>query len=508
MPVAKGHEDRNALLAAGFGNALDPVAFAEEVLGIDLNPAQQRWFRLLKPKDGWSWPNKVIIHVAANQIGKSLGLAIIMLWACVNKIGVPSPGIVTDPRKKPLTSEAWVRYPYMWAHVAPVQQQAYIPFRDISLIVKGAHPAQRRPCKLVAPLISETKIEGYYDGWELANGSTIQFRTTENKADALQGRRFAAISFDEAAFETHLKVVVNEVLMMRLIASGGPLLLVSTPNGLNEFYEFAQRIWQHPDVDMPEERVWQTPDGWALVLSHISDNAGYGLPVEEVERMERDLPPETKEQQLRGAFLEPAEAFFVPSIRILSTFVDLPESELPRSGHRYVAFWDVSQSSDPMAAIVLDTTNTVWIGVYFRHWRKPPGIDQTLLDIYQLHALYNSDGGQCITGYDATSMGGAMLRQSLSGLSPAMPLNLAGPTMKLNTLTNLRAVLLSGNILLPRAWMQLSREVLSYRLKDERIAQDSVMTLAGAAHIAAVGATGTISRPFRITRRSSTHAWR
>jgi len=507
VSAGKGHEDRNALLAAGFGQALDLVSFTRDILGIDPNPAQERWFRLLQPVDGWRWPNKVILHVAANQIGKSLGLAIIMLWACVNKIGVPPIGKRVIHDKNPLTVEQWVRHPYQWAHVAPVQQQAYIPYRDISLIIKGAHPAQRRPCKLVAPLIVETKIEGYYDGWELANGATIQFRTTENKADALQGRRFAAISFDEAAFETHLKVVVNEVLMMRLVASGGPLLLVSTPNGLNEFYEFAQSVWQHPDVDMPEERVWRTPDGWALVLSHISDNSGYGLPPDEVERMERDLPPETKEQQLRGAFLEPAEAFFVPSVRILSSFVDLPESELPRAGHHYVAFWDVSQSSDPMAAIVIDVTNTVWVGVYYRYFRKPPGIDQTLLDIYQLHALYNSDGAQCITGYDATSMGGAMLRQSLSGLSPAMPLNLAGPTMKLNTLTNLRAVLLSGNILLPKAWTQLSREILSYRLKDKDVAQDSVMTLAGAAHIAAVGSTGPISRPFRITRRT-THAWR
>jgi hypothetical protein len=209
-----------------------------------------------------------------------------------------------------------------------VQQQAYIPYRDISLIIKGAHPAQRRPCKLVAPLIVETKIEGYYDGWELANGATIQFRTTENKADALQGRRFAAISFDEAAFETHLKVVVNEVLMMRLVASGGPLLLVSTPNGLNEFTSSRS--------PSGSTRTWTCPRsgcGGHLMDGRSCCRTSATTGVRAAARRSRAHGARSSARDegtaARGAFLEPAEAFFVPSVRILSSFVDLPSLSCP-----------------------------------------------------------------------------------------------------------------------------------------------------------------------------------
>jgi hypothetical protein len=497
--------------------------FAWRVLGLEVNHAQRRWFKLIRPQEnGWEWRVKAVLHVAANQIGKTLGLAVIILWAGFYKIGVP-----TDDEKR------WFASPYQWFHVAPTQNQAYLPLKDAILLIQGVHPAQRGKCLLPKGLITQTKIETYYDGLAFWNGAVVQFRTTEDKAKALQGRRAAGVSMDECAFEDHLKAVVNETLLMRLISTGGPFIGVSTPNGINDWFEMIQAIIDEsptPDVAVDGHwalggsckvgepiPIWETPEEWALLWSTIEDNIGFGITPEEAARMERDLDPATKEQQLRGAFLEPADAFFVPIANVQACFSrQLPEAAEPLPNHRYVIAWDPSSASDPTVAVVLDVTKRPWIGVNFKYFSKPLGETKLLLEIYALHALYNGYGMQpkrgevrskAITVFDETSMGGAMLRQQLARLSPKRGINLAGPSTKRVLLTNLRAALNAKAMRLPSGWLQLMRELLNYKLPDDKLRQDSVMALLCAVEIAARGFSGETTARFRpagrTTRRNS-----
>lgn len=470
--------------------------FSEEILGVRLNRAQRRWFRRIQA--GGKWTVKGSVHVAANQTGKSLGVAILILWAAIYKIGVEFE--VDDPK-------AWLDAPFHWFHVAPTQQQAYIPLRDIELLVKGAHPAQGERCKLPAGLVKFEKVEQYYDGFTTPFGASVQFRTTEEKAKALQGRRAHGISFDEAAFEAHLKSVINETLLMRLISTGGPLHIVSTPNGINDYFEVVQQL---KDAGREvEDQVWLTDDGWVLVWSTIHDNAGYGVSAAEIERMERDLDPATKEQQLRGAFLEPAEAFFTPTSQILTAFrTNLPEYVPPEPGRTYVIFWDPSVASDPTACYVLDVTHKPWQVVEEVWERKPLGILPLVDRIFGLHNRRAGEGhigfdrSTAITGYDSTSMGGAIVKQMLAGLSPQKALNFGGESRKkLDILTNLRDALNKGDLIIPDALVGLKREILNYRLKDEKLQQDRVMALAGAAWIAAKGFSGVYATSFRPSGR-------
>lgn len=490
LTVGQEQVELFARLAAG---RTDIAYFFREVLGIEPNPAQRRWFKIIRPQDdGWEWRLKLAVHVAANQIGKTLGLGGLILWACTYKIGVPIESY-----------KDWLERPYPWFHLAPSQQQAYLVLKDIVGILTGSHPAQRHPCRLPQGFVTQTKIEQYYDGLTFWNGATVQFRTMEEQAKALQGRRAAGISVDEAAFEDHLKTIINTVLMMRLIAMGGPLWLVSTPNGINDFYEVAQAtIEAGREV---EDRLWESEDEKSgMVWSIITDNEGYGLTSEEIARMERDLDESTKEQQLRGAFLEPSEAFFVPAQEVIKAWTKkLEPEELPIAGHKYVIFWDPSVASDPTAVVVLDVTTEPWRGVFFKHYLRPPNIQTLIHDIYALHALYGGASDRlgrrsaAITGFDSTSMGGAMLRQQLSGLHPSRPVNLAGPRAKLDLLTDLRAALLKRRVLIPAAWVRAQREVLNYRLKDEKLVQDTVIALAGAVHLAARGFSGSSTAAFR-----------
>ena len=521
-------------LEALAGGRYDIAAFSREVLGIDPNAAQLRWYRYINPaKDGWTWRYKLVIHVAANQIGKTIGIAVLILWACTYKIGIEPPDS-NDPK----SLQDWMSRPYQWFHLAPTQQQAYLPLRDIALMVQGAHPAQETgkdkglTCRWLPGLVQEVKQEQYYDGLTFWNGATCQFRTTEDKAKALQGRRAAGISFDEAAFEDHLRAVVEETLMMRLVAMNGPLFLVGTPNGINDYYEYVEAITQHGEErpwqglateQNPEERVWINGPG-VVCWSHITDNVGYGLSQEAVDLMESGLDETTKEQQLRGAFLEPSEAFFAPIKSTLEAFRardakgrPIPALVGPRPGRKYVIFWDPSLASDPTAAVVLDVTNPEqWVGVALKHHKKPLGIVELVQEMYAVHLLYNSaedparqkPKSVAITGFDATSMGGQAIKQLLTGISPQRAVNFGGPTAKIKMLTNLRAKMQKGGLILPDEWNAARREIANYRLKDDKLVQDIVMALAGAADIASHGFSGETSRRFNVSGRVTVSAWR
>ncbi len=479
----------------------DILVFAE-LLGIRFNPGQIRWLRYAASTiDGWKWNWQQTIHVAANQIGKTLAVAVLILWACFYKIGVD-----------PSNPEGWQSRPYLWFHLAPTQQQAYHALNDARMLIKGSHPAQGDRCKLSFvenKLVSETKVATYYDGLEFWNGAICQFRTTDDKASALQGYRASGISVDEAAFEDHLRVVVNETLMMRLISTGGPLHMVSTPNGMNDYFDFVEDIRKYNDS--PEERVWVDRNGKSAVAwSVITDNVGFGITQVQVDHMEANLDPATKEQQLRGAFLEPAEAFFVPGDKILAAFRrGIPEEEQPLPGHRYAIFWDVSVASDPTVAVVVDITKPEWRGVYFKHYPRPMGITQLLNAMMMLHINYNSaedprrmlPRSRATTGYDATAMGGVMFKQMLRNLTPSRPVNFGGPSEKLKMLTSARAVLTKGDLVLPDTWTRMRQEVLSYRLKDDKLRQDCVMALVGAVNVANSGMGIGVSRPMNVSAR-------
>jgi hypothetical protein len=105
------------------------------------------------------------------------------------------------------------------------------------------------------------------------------------------------------------------------------------------------------------------------------------------------------------------------------------------------------------------------------------------------------------TGFDSTSMGGAIIRQQLEHIVPKRPLNFAGKT-KIKALTNLRAALSRGDLMLPPTWSRVQREVFGYRLDDAKIVQDCVMALTGAAFLASQGTMGPNRAPFRYGYRT------
>lgn len=492
-----------------FRKGRDPIYFAEVFLGCRLNPAQRRFFlTACRTKKGWGWVFRRAVHVSGNQTGKTLSLAIAVLWAATYKIGVKNDNW-----------DRWLSSPYNWFHLAPTYSQTLLLMNDMRALMQGAHPAQydretgqKRPVYWDQALFDEKKFGGgTYPGFLLFNGSVIHFRTSDDKAKALQGVRAHGISFDEAAFELHLKEILNEAVKLRLVSTGGPLWLVSTPNGINDYFEVVQEVLQKGTKTF-HSRVWEAPkEKLCLVWSHISDNIGFGLTDEDVEFMEMDVDSATKEQQLRGAFLEPKDAFFVPSRQIIKAFTSkLIEEEAPKNDHRYVIFWDVSIATDPTVVVVLDVTRKPWKGVYFRRWTTPMPLRELLSEMYRLHAYYGSlDRSQkgvkpyVVTGFDASGMGGVIIRKELERLTPQRPVNMTGSArVKDEMLTTLRALLSKRDLYLPKAWNAVMREILNYRRDDKHIVQDCVIALAGAAKLATEGFSGVQRKKFDTHHRT------
>ena len=96
-----------------------------------------------------------------------------------------------------------------------------------------------------------------------------------------------------------------------------------------------------------------------------------------------------------------------------------------------------------------------------------------------------------------------MVKGLLSGLAPQRAVNFGGNAVKTPALTNLRDLLTSGRLKLPAEWTRLRQEVMNYKLKDEKLKQDSVMALMGAAIIAEGMSMGQQSRPFDVKAKVS-----
>lgn len=480
----------------------DPEYFATEIFGVHLNPAQKRWFQLCARMVGHEWFFRRVWHVAANQIGKTVGLALLILWASHYKKGLQLGNW-----------DFWLSSPFLWLHLAPSHPISLLLRDDMRQLVQGAHPAQfdrttgrRNPFLWPSGWAKEVKFgEGQYPGFKIWNGTEIHFRTTNDQAKGIQGMRAHGVSMDEAAYEDFLQAVLKGTIKMRLASTRGPFWGVSTPNGINDYYEIITDVQQQGENTF-HERVWEAVKRRsALVWSHITDNAGYGLDEEEVEFMIEDQKDDpVSSQTLYGAFLNPQDAFFVPTDNIKQAWVKGLRDRSPQNNHRYVIFWDVSMSQgDPTVCVVLDVTRKPWVGVEFRRWEQSMSNSDLIQEIIETHRRWNTAPDntgfkpRALTGFDSTSLGGKIIDEQLASITPKRPVNFAGPKAKEKMLVNARAALSRHDVWLPEGWLRLQREVLTYRRDDKKLVQDSVMALIGALHIAATGwGSGAASRPF------------
>lgn len=454
--------------------------FSKTFLGITGHPGQSRMWKagLMRTSSRWRAAYLTLCISAGNRAGKTLGLAIYIFHSTFYKMGSKPP---TPGNDRELM--AWLRAPYDWWHFGIQGEVSELVYVQLQQILNGTHPAQKgHGCplvKMLGPEVAEIKLKerGDYPWVQLhpaLGGGQIHFRSTSEKALGSLGKEMHGVSWDECAFSSDFDFIVDEVLHLRRLGTGGQLVLISTSTeGLTAFTD----KWNEGDPEAPD----RTPEAYSLRMS-TRENVGYGLDSVTFERLIKAMPPYLIPQNIDGFAIEGKSAFFGQQAVDLSFVTELPPDDLPLPNHRYSQGVDPALTYDSTWAITLDYTNPNRVtGVRAR--RKTGR--QTTLSVSALvaegHRAFNAERSQCTTALDATGFGGKAFRDLLHDLHPFRAIEFGGTkSRKLKLLLNLKAALEKGRLVLPRhgLWLILRRQLLGYRLDDRKLETDAVMALA------------------------------
>ena len=170
---------------------------------------------------------------------------------------------------------------------------------------------------------------------ELVTGGVIEFWSLEDK-DAARGRKYARVIVDEAAMIPHLEPAWNGALRPTLADMAGDAWFLSTPKGMNFFWQMYQR---GQDTLMPEWSSWTRPTG---DNPHIAPT--------EVEAMRNDMPERIFNQEVLAEFIPDAGAVFRGIMeRAIATW-----QEKAIDGHEYVIGCDWGKLEDFTVLSVID----------------------------------------------------------------------------------------------------------------------------------------------------------
>jgi hypothetical protein len=455
--------------------------FAERFLGISPHPGQSRLWDAIIARDESGWrPRYLNINASAgNRAGKTLGIAIPMLHSTMFKIGQEPPN--------PLDENAvrrWVTLPYEWYHFALQQEIAELAYIEQTRILSGTHEAQKHGCPLTDELGKSIadwskKYRGEYL-WlkfhEVLGGGEIHFRTTGEKAIGQLGKDMYGWSYDEGGFDPHMEFVVDEVLHMRRMSTGGQGWIIGTSTeGLTAF---ADR-WEEGNPEAPDRK----PDSFSMRMS-TRENIGYGIDQTMFDRIVAAMPPDLIPQNIDGYFIQGTHAFFSAAAVDAMFDATLPETEPAQKGANYVQGVDPALTFDSTWSVVLKRPAAPAlpsVGVLAGRVRgRSTGPTIAALATNNHHA-YNVPGlSGCVTGIDATGFGGKMFMDLLY-IKPVRAVEFGGTRgKKLKLLNTLKAAIEKGLLRFPRSgpWLQLRRQLLGYRLDDKGLETDAVMALA------------------------------
>ena len=198
---------------------------------------------------------------------------------------------------------------------------------------------------------------------ELITGGVIEMWSAE-AADAVRGRKYKRLIFDECAMVGNLMDIWNAVLRPTLVDLKGDAYFKSTPKGRNGFW---QLFTLGQDPQNAEWKSWQFPT-----------SANPTIPASEIEAMKTTMPEMIYRQEILAEFVDDQGGVFR---RVQEAAVLQPRE--PERGRQYVAGVDVASSVDFTVVSVLDAESKEM--VYMDRFNR---VDYPVL-IDRLEAVYN-----------------------------------------------------------------------------------------------------------------------
>lgn len=422
---------------------IDPVYFAESILGIRLHDGQQLWLWMttktqleksyelgltLRDEEYRKlWRNRdefdELLHknpdmlrnilVPSNRWGKTLVTSVKHLWFNFYKIGVRG----NVEQKKEVRCGTLNLSPH-----SNQCQAAYDYVLDI-LNSRFVYTIKEKD-GVIRSFKNECRIPNFYmsDNQQrrtifFNNGTFFKtIPTGEDQASSLAGNPYLYISYDECAQSLHLKAELPAKIMSRLIDFGGPLDLVSTP-----------------EVDKPSHQYFfhiaklglKGDDGWFTLVGKISDNVFLGeKEVSQVIASIKSTDPTKYRQVAYGEFVTTGKKMFDATLieRLWNGFQP-PQVMMDR---KYIVWadWGFADTGDPTVFYVLDYTELYnWL-------QKRPDQRSALMPGYEVVYREAVRGGSpfavlaqarilqrtwngAIFGHDSASMGGVIIKKTL-----------------------------------------------------------------------------------------------
>ena len=455
----------------------DPIFFAEYFLGVRLNLFQKRGLLSLCKRR----PNlldrfiKQILWVTANQVGKTVALAISHIWFNFYKKGFSGdPDLIERAR-------------YETLNISPVSRQAIECFRYVEEILHSQFcwefEGKRDINKCKIGWFWESKNENLGKIDFTNNSSFWCLSTAADKGSGLAGKQFGYISYDECVQSHHLEDELGARIFSRTAKYSGWIVLVATPDELGK----SQQYWYHLYTTAEREQKEGILGEWLLIKGLYDENIF--IPeekrVEFKERLKKSFPQKYL-QVVKGMFLDSVDRMF--SLKVVEGLWNgktAPTDAVLGKEYVVIIDWGVADSGDETVIGVGDVTDLENVEVVHA-WAKQGGDPVELMAMASYLVMTFNDA---VLVMDATEMGGTIFKKMMRQFKPIA----FGQGNKPDALVFLQLMLrnnIRGKKDLTSAGKsatgklksyhlpKLERQLSSYKLDDRKIKQDWVMVLA------------------------------
>lgn len=319
----------------------DPVLFAEKLLGMPLHDGQKKYLkraaRALLTGD-----TRIFILTSANRWGKSVLISVLQLWYLFYKFGINNEDI-----------NAWEVAEYRTANIAPHSALTEPVFKTIHQILTSSFGI-RKDGKLTTNdciigwfyLPDRTLNTPPYKQFFI-NNSYIEHRSLGgDQGDALQGKPYGIVTYDEGGRSDHLQNEVDDAIKPRLFDWKAPLHILSTPS-----QESKSTIYYHKLYEAGLVGISQT----YTQTGSLRENTFF-TPEEIQAQYDFNADNPLKEQVLEGKFIFGGGAIF--NVLDIEAALDKQLNDGIRKieGHDYVIGIDTAVGGDEMVYMVLDVS--------------------------------------------------------------------------------------------------------------------------------------------------------
>lgn len=405
----------------------DIAVFAEEMLGMPLNPFQRKFLKYTTtPRSKWGELLGTVIEdiggfifgrniaFPSNQVGKTVMIAIKHLWFNYYKIGLDIGDDLIDKAAyqtlniSPHSRQVKQCYQYV---KEILEERFIINFPDGKKKVNKLHPIMRDFLVGENTTLGEMRFRNKSVFYTVSTG--------QDQASSLAGAQFGYISYDECAQSLHLENELGAKIMSRLIRYGVGLDLISTPEVDSASHQFYNHICK---LGLLGKEGW-----WAL--NAVLDDNIY-IPQDQRERAKADLLATDKKkyrQVVFGEFITGGKRFF--DVKEIENLWRQKSKQACVAGRNYllVADWGMSDTGDESVFFVFDYTSwfiggIIVIANYETIKGGSPYMQFALLrSLYDAYTWTEEDG---VTVHkptfvmDAQALGGVVIKKLLSPLNP------------------------------------------------------------------------------------------